>query len=71
MKRIFVSQAAGKHVLCEKPMASNAEESEQMKACAHRYNRVLEEAYHWRYHPIYDRVAGQSIFHFSSLYSSP
>jgi predicted dehydrogenase len=47
---------AGKHVLCEKPMASNAAEAEQMAAAAERAGRVLMEAFHWRYHPLAARM---------------
>jgi predicted dehydrogenase len=47
---------AGKHVLCEKPMASNAAEAEQMAAAAVRTGRVLTEAFHWRYHPLAARM---------------
>jgi predicted dehydrogenase len=43
---------AGKHVLCEKPMASNAEEARQMAAAASESGRVLVEAFHYRYHPL-------------------
>jgi predicted dehydrogenase len=43
---------AGKHVLCEKPLASNASEAEQMADAAARSGRVLAEAFHWRYHPL-------------------
>jgi len=43
---------AGKHVLCEKPIASNAEEAERMVDAAARSGRVLAEAFHWRYHPL-------------------
>jgi predicted dehydrogenase len=43
---------AGKHVLCEKPLASNALEAEQMAAAAARTGRVLMEAFHYRYHPL-------------------
>ena len=43
---------AGKHVLCEKPLAANAEEAERMADAAEREGRVLAEAFHWRYHPL-------------------
>src|SRR5262249_47564306 len=48
--------AAGKHVLCEKPIAANAAEAEQMAAAAERAGRVLVEAFHWRYHPLAARM---------------
>jgi len=47
---------AGKHVLCEKPIASNAVEATQMAEVAQRTGRVLTEAFHWRYHPLAARM---------------
>jgi predicted dehydrogenase len=47
---------AGRHVLCEKPFASNAAQAAEMVATAERTGRVLVEAYHWRYHPVADRM---------------
>jgi predicted dehydrogenase len=47
---------AGKHVLCEKPMASNADEARRMADAADRAGRVLVEAFHWRYHPLAERI---------------
>ena len=47
---------AGKHVLCEKPMASNATEAERMHIVAEEEGRVLMEAFHWRYHPLAERL---------------
>ena len=43
---------AGKHVLCEKPMASNAEEAQEMAAVAHQTGRVLSDAFAYRSHPL-------------------
>lgn len=47
---------AGKHVLCEKPIASNAREAEEMARVADETGRVLMEAFHYRYHPLAQRV---------------
>ncbi|MFT5576603.1 MAG: putative dehydrogenase [Bermanella sp.] len=47
---------AGKHVLCEKPIASNASEAREMAAAAHRNGRVLMEAFHYRFHPLAARM---------------
>ncbi len=49
---------AGKHVLCEKPFASNAAQAEQMAAAARESGRTLVEAFHWRYHPLAARLQG-------------
>ena len=43
---------AGKHVLCEKPFASNAEEAREMVAVGRETGLILMEAFHWRYHPM-------------------
>jgi predicted dehydrogenase len=48
--------AAGKHVLCEKPFASNASEAELMAAAAQERQLVLMEAFHYRYHPLAVRM---------------
>jgi predicted dehydrogenase len=47
---------AGKHVLCEKPLASNAAEAERMTKAANETGKILGEAFHYRYHPLADRV---------------
>lgn len=43
--------AAGKHVLCEKPLAMDQDEAVEMFAAAKRYNRVLIEAFMYRCSP--------------------
>src|SRR6202162_2754881 len=48
---------AGKHVLCEKPLASNAAEAERMTQAANETGKILGEAFHYRYHPLADRGA--------------
>jgi len=47
---------AGKHVLCEKPFASNAREAEEMATVARETGLVLSEAFAYRYHPLTARV---------------
>lgn len=47
---------AGKHVLCEKPFASNAQEAEEMAKVAFETGLVLSEAFAYRYHPLTKRV---------------
>jgi len=43
--------AAGKHVLCEKPLACNAVQAAEMFAAAHANRRWLLEGFMYRYHP--------------------
>ncbi|MCW5891660.1 MAG: Gfo/Idh/MocA family oxidoreductase [bacterium] len=47
---------AGKHVLCEKPFAVDAVEAEGMATAGRRSGRVLMEAFHYRYHPLFARL---------------
>lgn len=47
---------AGKHVLCEKPFAANAEEAQKVAAAAAASGLVVMEAFHWRYHPLAARM---------------
>jgi predicted dehydrogenase len=48
---------AGKHVLCEKPFASNAAEALTVAAAAERSGLAVMEAMHYRYHPLVRRMA--------------
>jgi predicted dehydrogenase len=48
---------AGKHVLCEKPFTANAAEAEAVAEVAAGTDRVVMEAFHYRYHPMAARIA--------------
>ncbi len=50
--------AAGKHVLCEKPFTANAHEAREVAAAHSGTGLVLMEAFHWRYHPLAERIRG-------------
>lgn len=56
---------AGKHVLCEKPIALNAAEARQMGSAAEQSKPVLMEAYMYRYHPRMDKIL--NLIHKGSL----
>jgi predicted dehydrogenase len=47
---------AGKHVLCEKPFASNAKEAMEMANAASEMGKVLSEAFAYRSHPLATRM---------------
>ncbi len=42
---------AGKHVLCEKPIALNVDEVDAIIAAADKHGRVVAEAFMYRHHP--------------------
>ena len=48
--------SAGKHVLCEKPLACNAKEATEMAAAAEASGRLLMEAFMYRHHPQWQRA---------------
>lgn len=47
---------AGKHVLCEKPLAASAEEAARVAHAAAETGLVLCEAMHYRFHPVAKRI---------------
>jgi predicted dehydrogenase len=47
---------AGKHVLCEKPFTANAAEAREITELAAKSDRVVMEAFHYRYHPLTLRI---------------
>jgi predicted dehydrogenase len=50
------AMAAGKHVLCEKPFTANAAEAREIAELAAQSDRVVMEAFHYRYHPMALRI---------------
>ncbi|GFG85963.1 Gfo/Idh/MocA family protein [Mycolicibacter algericus] len=48
--------AGGKHVLCEKPFTANADEAREIAAVTAKTDRVVMEAFHYRYHPMTLRI---------------
>jgi predicted dehydrogenase len=48
--------AAGRHVLCEKPFTANADEAQLVADAAAASGLVVMEAFHWRYHPVAQRM---------------
>ncbi len=47
---------AGKHVLCEKPLAANADDARRIAAADAAGGVVVMEAFHWRYHPYAEQI---------------
>jgi len=47
---------AGKHVLCEKPFASNVREADAMAKAADETGKILSEGFAYRNHPLFDRM---------------
>jgi predicted dehydrogenase len=48
--------AQGKHVLVEKPFASNAQDAAAMVAAARAAGRHLIEGFHYRFHPLFEQT---------------
>jgi predicted dehydrogenase len=48
--------AHGKHVLVEKPFASNAQDAAQMASAARAAGKLLIEGFHYRFHPLFERA---------------
>ncbi|DAA79442.1 TPA_exp: Uncharacterized protein A8136_0215 [Trichophyton benhamiae CBS 112371] len=42
---------AGKHVICEKPSTANADEARTLIDDAERRGLILQDAFHWQFHP--------------------
>jgi len=52
----IAAMVAGKDVLCEKPFALNAGQADVMVEKAAECGRTLIEAFHYRFHPLFERV---------------
>ncbi len=53
---VIAAAEAGKHVLCEKPLAMTAAEAEEMVAACERSGVLLMEAFMYRLHPMWLEV---------------
>ncbi len=53
------SFSAGKHVLCEKPLALNAEEASKILGAAQTSERFVAEAFMYRFHPQHQVIQRQ------------
>ncbi len=70
--------AAGKHVLCEKSFAANAREAREMVDAAKEADRIVMDAFHYRYHPLFIRareiyLSGElgDVQHIDAAFSTP
>lgn len=55
-KWVIEAAKKGKHILCEKPVAINAEEFEEMKAVCEEHQVIFMEAFMYHFHPQHARV---------------
>jgi len=55
---IIAAARAGKHVLCEKPLARRAADAERAAEACRAAGVLLMEAFMWRHHPQHARVRG-------------
>jgi predicted dehydrogenase len=53
---VLAALRAGKHVLCEKPFTANASQAREVAEAASGTDRVVMEAFHYRYHPLARRM---------------
>ena len=53
---VLAAAAAGKHILCEKPMAITVADAQEMVAAAADAGVVLMEAFMYAHHPRYDQL---------------
>jgi xylose dehydrogenase (NAD/NADP) len=56
MEWTLLAAQAGKHVLCEKPIALDAAQAEKMVSACEQAGVQLAEAFMYRHHPRYDRI---------------
>ena len=61
----------GKHVLCEKPFAMSAAETEAVQAAAAGAGKRVIEATHYRYHPLMARVVDDAVVDVAHVHFLP
>ncbi len=57
-RQIVQAARAGKHILCEKPLAASATEAQQVAAAVKREGVKLGMAFMFRYHPVHLKMKG-------------
>jgi predicted dehydrogenase len=67
--------AAGKHVLCEKPLGMNAHEAEQMRWASEKAGLLLMEAFMYRFHPraraFIESLRARPVLHLTATFGFP
>lgn len=48
---VIAAARAGKHVLCEKPLAPSYQAAQQMVSACEEHGLLIQEAFMWRHHP--------------------
>ncbi len=56
LKWVSLALEQGKAVLCEKPFAMNADEARQIVDIAKRHDAIVMEAFHYYFHPAFQKV---------------
>lgn len=55
-RQVRLAATAGKHILCEKPLAKNLKEAETAVAACRKYGVVLQEGYMMKFHGAHTKI---------------